>query len=117
MTHIISLVKKFAAIIFLCFLSTHAFAYAGATKGHYFQLDAINLKSDTKLLLSQEFQDYDPDAAALCASSDLCYLTYERPSPKGNGYGFNYKYAFSAEENFVYPLNGCLLLRRFFMKI
>jgi len=41
MTHRANLLKNFAAVIFFCSLSTQVFAYAGATKGHYFQVDAV----------------------------------------------------------------------------
>ena len=104
MSNCLNLVKIFAAIIFLCFFSSQGFAYAGATKGSYFQIDAVHLRSSNRLSISQEYKDYDTNVAAACDGYPKCYLGNEKPNAVGSGYGLNYKYAFSGEKTLVDPL-------------
>lgn len=105
MTNCISLAKNFVAIIFLCSLSTQVFAYAGATKGHYFQVDAVGINSTNRLSASSEYKAYSTSTFGdTYVDGQRYYVADEYPNPDGVGYGFTYKYAFSAEKTLIDPL-------------
>ncbi len=105
MTHRANLLKNFAAVIFFCSLSTQVFAYAGATKGHYFQVDAVGFASSNRLGASQEYKDYrTTNFGETYDAGGKYYILYDYPNSSKVGQGFTYKYAFSAEKTLIDPL-------------